>query len=256
MCIRDRRTSVAQFFPGRQWFYHLHRRSWGKCVYDAARHQVPVLRTNCTYFPVDMARYRPRPGDDAPLAQCPPWTTAELGACQGFPLQYSWPPRRTRCRCRFCSRSSVSAASKQIGNAIPGVIARWGIETMLAVMAPGRWRRAAACLRCARAARRAAGAAVRARAASAAASHAAAEGLGGMASVRGAVRAQQSMGVPPGAGGGRGGRGSRRRSRLRRCAGQIGCAGRTSSARSSRRVPWEVGECGACSWSCEGFAGT
>ena len=168
------RTSVAQFFPGRQWFYHLHRRSWGRCVYDAARHQVPVLRTNCTYFPVDMARYRPRPGDDAPLAQCPPWTTAELGACQGFPLRYSWPPRRKRCRCRFCSSSSVSAASKQIGNAIPGVIAQWGIETMLAVMAPGRWRRAAACLRWAQAARRAAVAAIRARVASAAASHAAA----------------------------------------------------------------------------------
>ena len=95
------RVTVSQFFPGRRWFYHLHRRSWGQCVYDAQAHQVPVLRTNCTYFPADIDRYRPRLSDDAPLAVCEPWSSAELGACQGFPLDYIWPPDRQRCRCRF-----------------------------------------------------------------------------------------------------------------------------------------------------------
>ena len=33
------RATVAEWFPDRRWFYHLHRRSWGQCVYDARRDQ-------------------------------------------------------------------------------------------------------------------------------------------------------------------------------------------------------------------------
>ena len=155
------RATVAEWFPDRRWFYHLHRRSWGQCVYDARRDQIPPLRTNCAYFPVDLGLYRRRPLDAARIQQCRPWTLSALGVCQGFPAAYVWPPPKFRCPCRFCG-SSRSAAGKQIGNAIPGAIAHWGIRLLMAVMAPPRWTRAAWALRCAVASRGAARAARRA----------------------------------------------------------------------------------------------
>ena len=78
-------TVMADFFPGIQYFYHMHRTSAGPCIYDASTSPVPTLRTNCSYFPRTEAAYRSRAADSAPYASCTFFSLSQLGQCQGFP---------------------------------------------------------------------------------------------------------------------------------------------------------------------------
>ena len=121
--------TLADALPDVSFAYHIARTSRGRCVVPATE-PMQTLRTNCING-VNRDKYRPRSADAAPISECTVLGAARLGVVQGFPADYPWPERRMRCKCKYCVSSSVSAVSKQIGNAVPPRLAEWAIRTAL-----------------------------------------------------------------------------------------------------------------------------
>ena len=125
-----RACTVQQIFPQVDFFYHRHRQNGGKCVYDAAAYPSPPLRTNCTSAP-RAATYQRRRNDDADFGRCVVFDVEQLAEVQGFPARFPWPPRSFRCKCAFCTKSGVSSASRQLGNAICPAVAAFALRVAL-----------------------------------------------------------------------------------------------------------------------------
>jgi hypothetical protein len=129
--IAARRPAVVRdAFPHVEHFYHRHRQTHGQCVYDAAVSPSPPLRTNCVSVP-RASTYRRRSGDAGGIHGCHVFDVPELTRVMGFPDGYPWPAPGTRCGCRFCTKSNVTAVSRQLGNAIVPAVAAWALRVAL-----------------------------------------------------------------------------------------------------------------------------